>query len=147
MIRGMVDGLAARLQQNPDDAAGWQRLANAYRVLGEDEKAAEAAAHLAALRPNDVGVLLDQAHAMLGPGQGRDPKVPLPEDFLGVMKRVEAIDPKQPEALWYLGLAEAQRRNMPAAKDYWQRLLAVLDPTSREYKTVQDALGAIGAKN
>ena len=27
MIRTMVDGLAARLEQNPDDVAGWQRLA------------------------------------------------------------------------------------------------------------------------
>jgi len=71
MIRGMVDGLAARLQQNPGDAAGWQRLANAYRVLGEDQKAADAAARAAALRPNDVPVLLDQAHAMLGAGRGK----------------------------------------------------------------------------
>lgn len=44
MIRGMVENLAARLEKNPDDAAGWRRLANAYRVLGENDKAAAAEA-------------------------------------------------------------------------------------------------------
>jgi cytochrome c-type biogenesis protein CcmH len=42
MIRGMVDRLAARLEQNPDDKEGWNRLAHAYDVLGEAEKAASA---------------------------------------------------------------------------------------------------------
>lgn len=34
-IRGMVDGLAARLQENPDDPQGWVRLVRAYAVLGD----------------------------------------------------------------------------------------------------------------
>ena len=39
MIRSMVDRLAARLEQNPNDRDGWTRLAHAYDVLGESEKA------------------------------------------------------------------------------------------------------------
>jgi cytochrome c-type biogenesis protein CcmH len=42
--RQMVAGLAARLKDNPDDAAGWQRLIRAYTVLGETDKAKEALA-------------------------------------------------------------------------------------------------------
>jgi|APTNR8051073442_1049403.scaffolds.fasta_scaffold09534_2 cytochrome c-type biogenesis protein CcmH len=38
-IRQMVDRLAARLEAEPGDQAGWQRLARAYEVLGETEKA------------------------------------------------------------------------------------------------------------
>lgn len=34
MIEGMVAGLAARLDDAPDDLAGWQRLIRAYQVLG-----------------------------------------------------------------------------------------------------------------
>jgi cytochrome c-type biogenesis protein CcmH len=44
MIRGMVENLAARLEKNPGDAAGWRRLANAYRVLGDNDKAVAAEA-------------------------------------------------------------------------------------------------------
>ena len=42
MIRGMVERLARRLEKEPDDVEGWGRLARAYEVLGEKEKAVEA---------------------------------------------------------------------------------------------------------
>ncbi len=42
MIRGMVERLADRLKENPDDLEGWKRLAQAYMVLGEKDKAIEA---------------------------------------------------------------------------------------------------------
>jgi cytochrome c-type biogenesis protein CcmH len=51
MIRGMVQGLAQRLEQHPDDKAGWERLAHAYEVLGEGDKA-QAARARAAGNPN-----------------------------------------------------------------------------------------------
>ncbi|MBK8176802.1 MAG: c-type cytochrome biogenesis protein CcmI [Rhodospirillales bacterium] len=49
MIRGMVDRLAARLNDEPDDLDGWRRLARAYDVLGETDKAAQARARIAEL--------------------------------------------------------------------------------------------------
>jgi cytochrome c-type biogenesis protein CcmH len=42
MIQGMVAGLAARLQANPDDPEGWRKLARAYQVMGLPEKANDA---------------------------------------------------------------------------------------------------------
>jgi cytochrome c-type biogenesis protein CcmH len=47
MIEGMVSGLAARLDKNPNDLAGWLRLVRAYGVLG---KRAEADAALTRAR-------------------------------------------------------------------------------------------------
>jgi cytochrome c-type biogenesis protein CcmH len=49
MIRGMVDRLAARLERNPNDKDGWTRLAHAYDVLGESEKAEAARARASQL--------------------------------------------------------------------------------------------------
>jgi cytochrome c-type biogenesis protein CcmH len=48
MIRGMVERLAARLEQQPNDKEGWSRLAHAYDVLGDAEKARAARARAAA---------------------------------------------------------------------------------------------------
>jgi cytochrome c-type biogenesis protein CcmH len=42
MIRGMVDGLAKRLEANPDDVQGWQRLVQSFVVLGERDRAVAA---------------------------------------------------------------------------------------------------------
>ena len=44
MIRGMVQRLADRLQTNSGDIEGWLRLVRAYVVLGERDKAKDAAA-------------------------------------------------------------------------------------------------------
>ncbi|WP_117195434.1 c-type cytochrome biogenesis protein CcmI [Rhizobium terrae] len=42
MIRGMVDSLAAKLKEDPNNLEGWLRLVRSYAVLGEKQKAAEA---------------------------------------------------------------------------------------------------------
>lgn len=39
MIRGMVEGLAARLKKDGSDVDGWVRLVRSYKILGEPEKA------------------------------------------------------------------------------------------------------------
>jgi cytochrome c-type biogenesis protein CcmH len=44
MVRGMVERLAARLQQDGSDLDGWLRLLRAYGVLGEADRAKAAAA-------------------------------------------------------------------------------------------------------
>ena len=56
MIEGMVAGLAARLEAQPDDAEGWERLVRSYIVLGRREDAAAA---------------LERADAALGEGAAR----------------------------------------------------------------------------
>lgn len=38
-VQAMVDGLAARLQENPDDLEGWLMLIRAYDVLGDKARA------------------------------------------------------------------------------------------------------------
>ena len=42
MIKGMVENLAERMKNNPNDIKGWEMLARSYRVLGNIKKAEEA---------------------------------------------------------------------------------------------------------
>lgn len=67
-IRGMVDGLAARLAQNGQDPEGWLRLVRAYKVLGETDKAQQALADARRSLSRDVQQLarLDQLARELG---------------------------------------------------------------------------------
>jgi cytochrome c-type biogenesis protein CcmH len=67
-IRGMVEGLAARLKDRPDDLRGWQMLARSYGVLNETEKAAEAYARVLALAPEDPDALFFLGDAALKNG-------------------------------------------------------------------------------
>ena len=59
MIQGMVDRLAARLEDEPGDAAGWLQLARARAVLGEGDAARTALARaeeLAESNPDDTAL-------------------------------------------------------------------------------------------
>lgn len=62
-IRGMVEGLATRLQSQPDDPAGWVKLVRAWTVLGETEKRDAALARARTRYKDNPDVLqaLDQA--------------------------------------------------------------------------------------
>lgn len=65
MIQGMVAGLAAKLQEHPDDPDGWARLGRSYMVLGEPDNAVDAYQHAVKLKPDDdaLKTALDQAQA------------------------------------------------------------------------------------
>lgn len=53
-IHAMVEGLAARLKSQPNDARGWQRLVRAYSVLGDKDKARAALANGRKALKNDA---------------------------------------------------------------------------------------------
>ncbi len=140
MIKGMVANLASRLQENPSDLEGWMRLGRAYQVLGDPAKSADAYAHAASLKPGDTALLLEQADALTAAQQ---PNTRVSPEVVAVLQKVVVIDPKQPKALWLLGLAESEAGHPDKAAGYWRDLLAQLPPNSEDYRTVSDALKVV----
>lgn len=140
MIRGMVERLAARLQQQPDDLEGWRRLGRAYTVLGESDKAVDALSHTVKLAPKDPDVLSDYGQALVAQAK---PENKLPPQAVEVMRRVLALDEQRREALWYVGLAEAERGDKAAAAVLWGRLLAQLSPGTTEYTQLKERLDSL----
>ncbi|MBM3642977.1 MAG: c-type cytochrome biogenesis protein CcmI [Alphaproteobacteria bacterium] len=126
-IRGMVEGLAARLQDNPQDRAGWLRLANAWRVLGDGAKAGEAFGRADALAPLDAAQLAEWAEThirRLQPGQPPSPEA------VAVLTKLEAAQPDNPVALFYLGAASFAAGDKSAAAARWKRLVQRLPADS-----------------
>jgi len=124
-IRGMVEGLAAKMKETPQDRAGWLRLANAWKVLGENANSADAYAKADALGPVDARVLADWAEAhvrALAPGAPPSPQA------VAVLERLEKAEPRNALALFYLGAASFAAGDKPAAAQRWKTLLALLPP-------------------
>jgi len=135
MIRTMVDSLAARLESNPGDIDGWLRLGRAREVLGEPDKSVEAYAKAAALAPDRLDAQTAYANALFKtlPKDGDK----LPQNFVAVMRHILELDPNYGDALWFVGLAEAEAGNRLAAIALWQRLLNRLPDGSKEREQVQ----------
>jgi cytochrome c-type biogenesis protein CcmH len=140
MIRGMVERLAARLEAEPDDAEGWQRLGRAWGVLGERGKSAAAYARAGALRPDDMALALAEAETLL---EGLPATAPFPPRARELLGRVIAADPKQPAALWHLGVEAAKRGAMAEAVGLWERLLEVLPGDGEDARLVRSAIEAV----
>ena len=136
MIRSMVEGLAARLEENPDDPEGWRRLAQSYAVLGEPDKAAETLRRAVELAPDDLATLHAYARALTGEVGAEPP----PPEAVAVYERILALDPDDGAALWFVGLAAAARGNTDTARVHWERLVGLLTPGSDERQAVQSAL-------
>ncbi len=125
MIRSMVDGLAEKMKQSPDDLKGWLRLGRSRLQLNQLAEAKEAFANAARLAPKDVSVLTEYASSILSAMP--NPNV-MGEELIEVIKQIEVLDPEDSNVLWYLGLWEKQNGRIEEAKKYWTRLLAKLTP-------------------
>ena len=126
-IRGMVEGLDARLRAappgKPEDRDAWLRLANARKVLGENDKAVEAFARadaIAALAPAQLADWAEAQVRLIAPGAA-----PAPE-AVAVLERLEKAEPRNALALFYLGAAAFAQGDKPAAARRWKTLLALL---------------------
>lgn len=145
MIRGMVDGLAARLRQAPDDVDGWLRLARSYIVLGEREKAAAAAREAAGRAPQRTDALLMLAEA-LTPASLNDPQAKptaLPAEAVAALQAVLKLDPDNRDALWVLGMDAANTGRRDEAATLWTRLLGQLNPNDPDHAFVRQRIEAL----
>jgi len=140
MIRGMVAKLAARLKNQPDDFAGWMKLARSYTVLKSPAEAEAAYREALRLRPDDLDVLMKLASSLVE-ASGRDK--PLPAQAVKLFGQALKIAPENPDALYFSGLAAAQRQNPGSARTHWGKLLKMLPPDSQAYATVKSQLDGL----
>jgi cytochrome c-type biogenesis protein CcmH len=134
-IAANVDKLAKRLEQNPNDAAGWLMLARSYTSMERFSDAASAYARAIALNDGDATVWADYAEALaLSNGQRLAGK---PTDAIN---RALQIDPKNQKALALAGSAAYEAGDYQKAVDHWRKLLPLLPPGSEIAQTVSDEI-------
>ena len=141
MIESMVQGLADRLKEDPDDLPGWLRLARAYTVQERYADARDAMAKAADLAPENVNVLLLYGRALRSAaGNEQTP------DSVAVMRQVLKLDPDNTEALWLAGRADVEAGQREAGIAMMQRALDSLPKDAAERQQLQAHLDALKAK-
>ncbi len=138
-IADMVERLAARMEETPDDFEGWVMLGRSYTVLGETEKAREAIDNAARLAPDNPDVLTLQARMIRAENGGKDD-----EATIAILRRVLDMAPDNPEALWFLGNAEADAGNADDARRLLERLLVQIPDGNPERAVIQQRIDEIG---
>ncbi len=124
-IRAMVEGLAARLEDDPDDLNGWKMLGRSYMTLGDFAGAIaafERAVELEDAQDAQTLVALGVALAQAGGSQQLAPRA------VSVFENAVTIDPNNPEALFWPGFSAVSRGDNLLAADRWERLLTLNPP-------------------
>ncbi|WP_176244887.1 c-type cytochrome biogenesis protein CcmI [Oceanibacterium hippocampi] len=155
MIQGMVGRLADRMAEAPT-ADGLARLARAYRVLGDETKAAEAEQRLAALSGgapaaapapsgSDPAVedMLSRARAIIDKASADGP---MPGEAAALYRKVLARDPNNPEALWYVALSDTSAGRYADAVAGLERLLGLMPEGAAQRATVEKVLEDVRAR-
>jgi cytochrome c-type biogenesis protein CcmH len=133
-INDMVDRLAARLKDNPDDLAGWARLARAYKVQKRLDEAAAAYAKTGKLLDTDPDLLTQYADTLAMRNNSLQGK---PSELVN---KALAIAPKHPMALMMAGQAAYQSGNYAAAIGHWKNVLSVLPVGSADIDLIKSEI-------
>ncbi|CAG9168320.1 hypothetical protein LMG23992_01091 [Cupriavidus laharis] len=136
-VEGMVNQLATRLRDKPDDPEGWSMLARSYTALQRYDDAAAAYARAVALAPEVAALRADYADVLASTNGGS-----LEGPAMEQIQRALALDPDDPKGLALAASAAAERGETAEAIAYWEHLYRLLPPDSQTAARVAANLAA-----
>jgi cytochrome c-type biogenesis protein CcmH len=136
----VIVSLQERLQANPDDVAGWKMLGRTQMTLQNFAGAADAYERAMAIEEGkDAQTMVDLAVAILN----RD-RTDIEGRPASLLDSALALDPNNPAALFYTGLAAANSGDTATATERWQILLG-LNPPDNIRELLEQRLAEWGA--
>ena len=120
-VEQMVEKLAAKLKENPNNAEGWFMLARSYMAMNRYKEAAAALEKTNQLVPNNPVIMLRYADALTMLNGGQISGKPFE-----LIKKAVAIKPDDPTGLWLIGMGYAEQGEYQRAVSYWNLLLPLL---------------------
>jgi len=133
-VDAMLEKLAARLKDKPDDVEGWVMLGRSLAVLGRHEQAMPALKRAVALRGDDAALLADYADA-LAMVNGRS----LDGEPSRLIEQALKIDPNNIKALSLAGAAAFNRQDYAGALRHWEKAVQ-LAPNSEMGQQIQGGI-------
>lgn len=139
-IESMVNSLAQRLRDTPDDAPGWALLARSYSTMERPADAVAAYAKAVALAPQGASLRADYADALATAQGGTLAGAPIEQVRLALK-----ADPDEPKALALAASAAVERGDVSDAIAHWERLYQLLPPESGGARQIATNLAAARA--
>jgi len=131
-----IAGLAAKLQQKPDDAEGWTLLGRAYKSTERFAEARDALKHASDLQPDQPDTMIEYAEALALASESRhidgEPRV--------LLERALKLDPQNQRGLWLLGIGDYQQGKFASAIATWNGLLVLLPKDSEVANSVKQQI-------
>lgn len=137
----MVAELALRMKERPDDARGWTLLARSVGRLGRHAESVAAFARAVEIETADADLRSQYGKAVAVAADGR-----VTPEARAIFEAALALNPAEPRARYYLGLAEAQSGNARAALARWIALEADTSPNAAWREGLAVRIGEIAGE-
>jgi cytochrome c-type biogenesis protein CcmH len=134
-VEKMVQGLAAKLEQDPSNLKGWTMLARSYKVMGRPKDAEKAYDRASSYLDGDAQLLADYADVAASNANGNFAGKPR-----AILKRALKADPNNMMALWLEGTADYNEGNYRSAIQVWTRLSKLLPADSDDARMIQGSI-------
>lgn len=135
-FNALVDDLKSRLSEREEDLEGWLLLGRSLKSLQRYDEAQTALETARRIAPESPLVTVELAEARLF--ASGDPRIN--DEVRGMLQEAVSQDASLQKGLWLLGIDSAQRGEDSEAVEYWQRLLAQLDPGSAIAESVREQI-------
>jgi len=123
----LVERLANKLEQDPENFEGWLMLGRSYFATGQPQKGLAALERAYVLAPRNPDVILTYAQAAASQAGGELAGRPAE-----LIRSALEIDPDHFTARWLDGLIAYQAQDYAAAVERWEGMLAGLDRAGEE---------------
>ncbi len=128
-LQSAITELEAHLEKNPDDAKNWQLLGWSYAKMERFAAAKTAYERALQLTPDNIDTLSSYGETLLFLSGGT-----VDEATLHIFEKALQIEPNDPRANFYKGLAKQQAGNEAEAFAIWVRLLKTA-PKDAKWRT------------
>ena len=126
-IEQMVEKLAQRMREQPDDPKGWTMLARSYRVLERYPEAAAAYQQALQRDSDNVTLMVNYADVLTQAHDGH-----FTAEASALLHKALELQPDNVVALWLSGQQAYQQERYKESIDYWQRAAARLPENSQD---------------
>jgi cytochrome c-type biogenesis protein CcmH len=134
-VQEMVQRLADRLKEQPDDAVGWTMLARAYSAMGRFDVAVPAFQKAVELTGENPDLLADYADSLGAKNNGK-----LEGEPMKLVTRALAVDPDNVKALALAGSYAFDIKDYATAVRHWERVERALPADSAFLAQVRASL-------
>jgi cytochrome c-type biogenesis protein CcmH len=137
-IANLVSKVEAHLERNPNDARGYEVLAPVYLRLGRYADAVNARRKVLILSGENAERQSDLGEALTVAAKGI-----VTADAKSAFERSLVLDPDQPRAKFYIGMAAEQDGNRPQAAAIWRDMISKAPADAPWLPIVRDALARV----
>lgn len=134
----LVDKLATRMEQEPNDLQGWLILAQSYRAMQRHDEAAQAYQRAYELSGKDASYAADYGESLVAASETQ-----VTPEARALFDQALEANPSEPRARFYLGLAKAQAGQAPEAIAMWRSLVVDSPPDAPWLPVVREMIQSV----